>query len=685
MEYTPLIKKLNKQGGTFYTFSSAARDLSKCLGNSSLLEFRFSHFALLNIPDMVNVHSPNDNATDLSNANVADLTDDARFVWKTSFANSKDTGYILACMLQDYVFNFEERLISHRDSVNSDRSVAERVFWHWLYRTGAINWRDAIQGDECVTSRTRRIEDGAGSGDYNRVVKYLGNIDITNSVDINSDAYTELYIHIPAEAGDTPKVLWLNDNEGNDIFKKNEIYRCENISYILGQENENPQYTDGDNNPVGLTYGAVYDKNDNDYDDAYVTEDSDNEGVCIDWDAESYWDIMNNASLNTMDEYNASVLSDSFEFNAVLVYYDIIDKNNENRTSNLYGIMFLDDIVKVNDAEYIQRYPKYKPTEGVVNGNSYGFKLNLRIDVEPNKQGITTLVNEYNTYSMGLFADAIMRIQECTNTFMHLREEQYELSRKYDELETILKSIYSVDALKKQVDELEATIENAGMALSDSNALLDLIYNNSKQIQTLVKGGLPNALAIDLNIIKAGYNMDVNTSDGVSARLGVKNIGWQQCPLTLLNQPQFGTIASDPDHRVHLSGEENNNESRGDNRMIGVMKDGNNMIRVYTDNVSLCRYDIEVYVDDSLSSWHNGQTLRLVFPTLSKAVLNNHTIAVYTDKGCLSGEAQNGMGYGCKVEIHPADLIGDNPIIDITCTDETFTLKNDSLVADVIR
>lgn len=677
MAYTPLIKKLNPQGSTFYTFSSAARDLSKCLGNSSTMEFRFSHFALINIPNIVNKRTPNKYVVEPEDGNRTDITNDDMFIWKTNFSNPfKETGFMLACMLQNYVYNFEERLISHGETTESNRSIAERVFWHWLYRTGAITWRNAAQGSECATARVRRIEGAEDSTPYNRVVQYLGNIDITNSVYINSDAYTELYIHVPAEAGDTPKVLWLNDNDG---FPKSTRYECENASWILGQNDENPSYNKNaqDDDPIGLSYGAIYDY-DAVEDDCYITDDTDNEGVCIDWDSESYWDIMTSPAISTMDEYNASTLANTFEFNAALIYYDIIDKNNGSRTTNLYGVMFLDDIKAINSTEYIQRYPKYKPTEGAVNGNSYGFKLNLRIDIEPNKQGITTLVNEYNTYSMGLFADAIMRIQECTNTFMHLRDEQYKLSKKYNELETIIKSFQGILALKGKVEELEQALENANIAYAESGALQDIIYNLNKRVEKLASGTMPNALALELDLIKSGYNVDVDTSDGQSARLGVKSVGWTQCPIRPINRANASNITASNPLKI-------GDTDSGDNRITGILKDGNNMIRVYTRFDELCSHDIEIYIDDTLSTWRNGQTVRIVFPTLPLEILNGKDILIYTDKSCKSGIATDGMGYGCKCKISEASLVGNNPIIDLVCTDETFTAGNNSVVADVIR
>ena len=50
MATTPLIRTPQADGGTFYTFSSAARDLSRTLNNENL-RLVFSKFVLLNLPD----------------------------------------------------------------------------------------------------------------------------------------------------------------------------------------------------------------------------------------------------------------------------------------------------------------------------------------------------------------------------------------------------------------------------------------------------------------------------------------------------------------------------------------------------------------------------------------------------------------------------------------------------------
>ena len=93
-------------------------------------------------------------------------------------------------------------------------------------------------------------------------------------------------------------------------------------------------------------------------------------------------------------------------------------------TTNLYGILILDNITPTTDGGYIQRYPKYKPnlTTGQ-NGNSYGFKINLRFDASPGTAGIDTIVNDYNTFSMGLFSDASAQLQASAQIFQRQQLE----------------------------------------------------------------------------------------------------------------------------------------------------------------------------------------------------------------------------------------------------------------------
>ena len=99
----------------------------------------------------------------------------------------------------------------------------------------------------------------------------------------------------------------------------------------------------------------------------------------IDFNPNDYQQIVSNPELTNIQQFNGSDLASTFEFNAVLVYYDMVDlSDSDNTTSNLYGILLLDNVTPTTDGGFIQIYPKYKPNKVTgKNVNSFGFKINL--------------------------------------------------------------------------------------------------------------------------------------------------------------------------------------------------------------------------------------------------------------------------------------------------------------------
>lgn len=701
--FTPVIKPLNTQGTTFYTFSSAARDLSKCLANNDK-EFVFSHFVCLNLPDIINPNRdthPDSGYTGDSSSyvrnggnykqNYLQLIGLDSMCDRCGGSQQVKSSKRFAELMQDYLFNMEELLISQGNDNDTDRSVAERVFWHFLKEMGAVNWKngDEKTADYLINHNQKRYVEGcdmtfADSGEYKPVVKYIGQIDITNNVDIEQEAYTEVYVHIPSDAGNTPSVLFKQEFDGN--FEGGSTHSPsqipgQNADYILGQSSENP-YVSQD----GITYLALYDGNGQTYNiDNEVTGDPQSaskshssgncssymfrtamDGLCIDFEANSYKDIVSGGMV-TMDDYNKSVMSESFEFNAVLVYYDIVDRSAGTRTSNLYGILFLDDIHSDTIWDYFQRYPKYKPISGVQNGNSYGFKLNLRIDIEPNKQGVTTLVNEYNTFSMSLFSDAMTRMLQSADMFTRMNNSVNSMNGRLTDLENVLLFMTNYNMLVNKVLEMERNIENANLAFADRNTLIDLIAKNSDDINSIVRGRLTNRLQYNTDIIHDGYGVEVDSSVPNEITLRTKNNGYNLPTISsnsgLINKSN-PICLHDPD--------------RTDNDIKLRLSEATNMVRVYVEQTDPAAYDIVFYVDDTFVSWRNGQTLRIVFDDMDTTLLNGHNIVFKTDATDKGG---NGA-WNCGLVI-PAIEVHSRPIIEIVCVNETLT--GEAFVYDIIR
>lgn len=659
MPYTPILKRLNKKSTTFYTFGSASNDLSKCLGNTSTKEFIFSHFVCLNLPDIKNLQrQPASNPT--SSSNKFNVNPDNL---------SKSSSYLVSKYLQDYVLNFEEHLLAYTDldpnDSEPDKTPAERVFWHWLKKTGAIDFTEATT--QATSGRTRYMEN-ISVENYKRVVQYIGDIDVTNNVDLNNEAYTEIYIHIPAESGNTPTVLF--DSISNSWYEDGKTYSNtgSDQEYIYGQTSGS---IDPSFDPSVVDVLAMYDNT-----PSYTTSGVGQDCFCVDFDAESYNEIMTNANINTIQDFNNSTLSSTFEFNTVLLYYDIVDISSGKKTSNLYGVLFLSDVVtsdQPNIPDYFQRFPKYKPVEGAYNGNSYGFKINLRIDLEPNKQGIHSLINEYNTFSMALFSDAIAKMQNCADTFIKLKDTTTKLGEKVSELETMMANVANYNKMQESINELQRELENANLAFADRNSLLELIAKNSDEIKKLANGTLTRRLQMNLDVVKPGYDIIVDTSNPEQVTINTKTRGYSICPLNCLDTGEI--INMENPLSLAIDG-----QSRTTNAVYTYLQTSSNMLRFYNEVGVLADEDIVVYINDSLSTWQKGQNMKISFPTLTLEDLNGKNILFLTDYNNKNG---NGS-YGVKDVVLSGELKNDHPIIELVCLDETMSSKH-SIVHDILR
>ena len=138
MATTPFIRPLQVQGGTFYSFSSSAEDLSFTF-NNSINKFKFSKFALLNIP-------PINNGDPLGNSLKLNAPDSAFIDYATSAGQiiTDNANIDFSQSFQSYCLNLESTILSSSD-YNSDikQTVAERVFFKWIKEIGGIRYQQA--------------------------------------------------------------------------------------------------------------------------------------------------------------------------------------------------------------------------------------------------------------------------------------------------------------------------------------------------------------------------------------------------------------------------------------------------------------------------------------------------------------------------------------------------------------
>jgi hypothetical protein len=699
MATTPVIRTPQAQGGTFYTFTSASRDLSKTLNNDNL-KFTFSKYVLLNLPDFNSL----DFATfgSYNNYMQFDTTDGAIFAGGLS----SDRNIDWAQGLQNYVMNLESLILDDANYDNTlKRSVSERVFFKWLKETGAIRFRDANSTSEANPALTtpRFVEEDektTGTVQYKKVVQYIGDIDVINNVDKAGDSYTEVYIYVPTQVGKTPVVLFsaLEDAnyessmiiQGNgefDLGRSVSSVHPEGLSFrsfydVDGQVDWTDADADWMNDPYPQAVTNAYFTEPTTFEDATNADikkypaDYDNpsgfngvayrrsklDGISVDFNPNDYGTIVNDPTVSTIAQYNSSDYSSNFEFNAVLVYYDLYDVNDqENGVTNLYGILLLDNITPTVEGGYIQRSQKFKPNKVTgENGNSYGFKLNLRFDASLLTSGVSTIVNEYNNFSTGQFTEAVALLQQSVKFF----EQQ---QAKFIDLESKINTYYSsavdntarIQTLQAEINALETALQNARLAFSSSTALLDMIAANSKAISDIVSG------KINVNL---QYNTDVlYDGPGILLDKSVPN----KIKVTQKTQAYVIDEAFDKDSNA-ITATSPLSLNVTSPEVYFRLTDFTNMCRIHTQDTALG--DLKIYINDSAAAFKKYQTVKIVFPTTLSIGARN--ILIYTDALNRKGTGVYGVQVGT---IYNAD-INAKPILEVICSNvDSYTFEIDIL------
>ena len=683
---TPLINALRVQGGTFYTFTSASNDISKTFTDDDS-RFVFSKFALLNLPDAGTPSGNYENFlvwegigaynTGISSVPSADLSSD----------NNKN----LSQSFQNYLLNQEQLILNGQNTLaqaydfNQKYTVSERLFWKWLANLNAIRFRNATTVEAAITNRYTETDQ---TNYYKKVVQYIGDIDIVNTVSRSGSSYSEVYLNVPVTHGNTPLVLFKQYQDNN--YGPNRQWSGSN--YIDGRDS-------GSTHPTGLSLKAYYD---DDSTDSYLTSTFGNitnwtgtassgvspkpvllsrmDGIILDTDADSYKPIAIDPNISLISEFNATDASSDFSFNVALVYYDVYSQSNPTqRGRNLYGVLILDDYVNQTSApSYIKRFDKFKPNAITkMNGNGYGLKLNVKFDTSADNVGVETIINDYNTFSMDLFIDASTRMQEAADQFLSQNLQIIELKQQVAVLQQYYFSQETITSLGLKVDALEQQLNNAQMAFSSSTTLLDLINSNASKIDSILSGNLPATLTVNTSVINQGDGILLDRSVPNQIKVYNRNQNYNNF---MLNGNNSGYIQTDTGNGQNLGATANNN--------ILVLGTFNNYFKQKNTDpetgsnpgrvVGVEYFDDTLYVniDDKNVRWKNGQMLKFVFD--DKIDVDGHNIIFRTD-------SQNIFGQGAynktMVIISPSMLSSNKPIFEIYCTDENQYLFN----VDVIR
>jgi hypothetical protein len=660
MAKTPFIRPLQTQGGTFYAFSSAAEDLSFTF-NNSINKFKFSKFALLNIPQ-INSGDPLGNSLKLN-------APDSAFIDKATNAQeiiTTNQNVNFSQSFQSYCLNLETTILSGSDYDSTlKQNVSERVFWKWLKELGGIRFQPAassqvvssLDQNTVVTINNlpvtqKRYVEGDPSGGtgsfgltgatYNRVVQYIGNLDIVNSVKNNNNTYSEVYVLVPTRDGNTPTVLFKNVVDSNypmDYSWTNNPADPLNDEYLTGRAYD-------ELNPSGLTNLAIFDEDvlgqpqvtytdtsngatgdgnwyapraiaDTYFTDATFTDptaqileksyqgaSSGNgyqkyvrtllDSIGIDFDPSSYKQIVDDPAISTLEEFNATSLSSDFSFNAVLIYYDVYDPAfPADSATNLYGVLFLDDVQPTGaGTDEIPGFKKYKPNPVTkLNGNSYGLKLNIKFDVDIDQTGVEQAINDYSPFSLSMFMDAVNVLQDASATLNNTAAIYASLEDRVNALENLVLSSETTFTFDRRISQLENALAANQALFNNTQAVMGLINQNYELIRAIINNETSVEISYNLDLIRQGSGIIVDRSVPNELRIINDNQDYNV-------GPQNGTVTLQ-----NLSPNTIQLQTFGN-----YLKHVNNGVPI---NLS---QDLVIRIDDyTLTNWKRGQLMRFSF------------------------------------------------------------------------
>jgi hypothetical protein len=644
---TPLIRIPQEQGGTMYAFSSAARDLTRAYYNPDI-NFEYSKFALLDIP-VVNSPTPGSEENFIQFSNLYEGGQVPPGSQAPSYTFDGNANVDFAQTLQNYALNFENFILTDDDFDNTIYSTdAEKIFFKYLHHLGAFNVKNATS-QQVVSgySRAIEIEDTTDTGNnYSRVVKYIGNIDVSNDKNYEGNTYNEIFVNVPSSVGYTPEILF-----------KSSSYNTTATSY---------QPVDEINGRSGQTHPDAFLTLDSlaDNEDGTISMDPANlYDYGIEWNSTLYSKIANDPTLNNFLEY--SKRGGDFRFNAILIYYDLYSKSNvANKSTNLYGVLLLDNFKGDPESTgmYIPELTKYKPNDVTgLNGNAFALKLNVKFNSSLDNVGVETNINDYSTFSMDIFLDTTTALENAAKLLVDAGNAYAAIAQRVSDLENLMAYSNSTDFSQK-IATLETAIENASLNYASSTSILDMITSVNARLNQIISGVIPTEIQYNTNVLGAGNGMKIDKSNPSMIKIINDNNGY-----ALNSVFDYDFLAGTSGSLIAQSNPFNLGITAS-NGLITRIRPFDNLIRIHTNQGTMTG-DLNIYLDDSINSWKNGQTIKFSFRNLIPKLVGTYRINIFTDKN---------NGYVLKTFIDSTNILSQKPYFELICVDEinkTFELE----------
>lgn len=659
---SPFVKRMRTNGGTIYTFSSAVEDIGLNINERNNV-VKLSHFALLDIPSI-----NDDTSIVTNNFNVQSIS--GAWEYEQSNASIKDGRVLIAESFQNYALNLESTLLAQPNyDPTLIRTVTERVFWKWLKETGAIRFSKDVS---TIQKQYWSEEiDADGSLGYNSVVKYIGQVSAGNVRTDSFGTYNETYILVPTSHGQTDAYFEIiedsNYRHGMDIGGLSEN--------ILGRENYTLPHPDGlsfrayydfmdsstqsgttpwltyyDNSTGGYIPGWWYTAEgrepiypDNTYftdSSAYLTSGIYNTNLkyqnggntiefkrsnidCLSliFDINELKDVYDDTSMTYDRMAIQHSVNDSFNFNAVLIYYTVYNSTQDQVLGrNLLGVLFIDapsgntqDIgfggIVIPSLEKIQSGPS-----GF--GTSYSLRLNIKTDnmVDDTAATIIDLATSDQLWADD-WTEAFANLNSAVNILTQNNSVINHISTQYSDIQSTHTQILNdFETLQWQVNDIGRDIAGTPNVIPMFTNGDDPIIDSSIYMRFGNVGIQTAEPLYPLHVVGTTKTDDIIIQNAIRDISNNVILGYGS-PLQLgasTNSREINIYTGNLQSAIHID-TSNNINFRGDVSIVHDLNvDGSSFLKdIYADNIFSKTFDFKKsYIKDnsigSQFSWESG-------------------------------------------------------------------------------
>ena len=374
--------------------------------------------------------------------------------------------------------------------------------------TGSTNIYDVVQVDEGITSTTIYIDvpsyilNITPTGStltvdlyYQRLVQYIGEINVVSQVHTATKDETEVTAYIPHQAGSTPTIMWETLTDTNyypslelpllAVQKQTEIRGAENLTSPIRQNpSDYPglyfgQFDDdthvyktstGDRIRYSGDYFGILRNNNVGLDaDTYIERLSEFnsdfiDGLTMDFNLNHYlkMQITDQSVGFNFDEFNQISIDGQppkdFEYNAILWYYEVpVNDGTGNVVNNLYGVTFLNNPSTDDDTnpDHISTYQKLVQTEEH-DGLSYVHVLNLSNSIDNDTSSLSfDPLTLNNTFGFDLYNNVMSNVAKLNESFINIINEFVRMNTELNDVKSIIYSQTDIDLIKSKLKNME--------------------------------------------------------------------------------------------------------------------------------------------------------------------------------------------------------------------------------------